>query len=280
VREVNGLPLARHPEIVVAVRAPSAVDIAETSLGLNPATIAVTMTNTGAAAVRLGEVHLGFVVKRGDVELSCAPQAVDRANDADTLAPGESFTATGNLGCWTPIAGEYVARVFVAFDADGEGVAPGDLAGEIHFAIVDSSRRAAREAPTHPGLFALAGGAIRTPPVADVDAAERGYQVAVVVMNASARNITFPAARVSLRVYAAGATTPCTGEATAIRLPQLGSGQVQVLHVPVTCLRDRLGDYVVVVHAAFEGEAEEAGFDIGRVPVRVTRDLDVLIPRR
>jgi hypothetical protein len=261
------------------VSGPRAVRIQETVPGLNSATFAVTITNTGPVAVRLGEVHLAFAVRRNDVELSCSAQSGDRANYVDTLAPGESFTATANLGCWTPIVGEYVVSVFAAFDSDGGGGARGDAVGEVGLEILDPSGRAAHEAPTHSGLFALAGGAIRTPPVGVLEAGDGGYHLAIALVNAGKSPLELQAARVSLRVYAAGAATPCASQTDAIPIPRLTSGAVHVLHVPVTCVRDRTGDYVVVAHLAFEGEAEGAGFDVGPVAVRVTRDLDVLIPR-
>jgi hypothetical protein len=85
---------------------------------------------------------------------------------------------------------------------------------------------------------------------------------------------------VSLRAYLGGAATPCTSEAFVRRVPALSVGAVRVLHVPVTCVRDRPGDYVVAAHVTFDGEGEISGFDVGRVSVRVTRDLDVMVPLR
>ncbi|MGO8997709.1 MAG: hypothetical protein ACLQVI_30700 [Polyangiaceae bacterium] len=277
--EARGQPLANHPELYAIVRAPQTFGIDETSLGLNEGAVSVTITNTGRSSVPVGVVGVAFTTWRGDVELPCISQTPDRANDADALAPGESFTATVNLGCWTPIAGNYVSRVFVQLDAsDGGGKTRGDFAGEIGFAVLDPSDRAAREAPSHRGLFALAGGALRTPPIGELEPAERGYHVTIVFVNAGPRPLALPPVRASLRVYALGSTTPCAGESMVRSLPPLASGAIQVVHLPVTCVRDRQGDYDVVVHVLFEGEGEASGFDVGHVNVRVTRDLDVIMP--
>ncbi len=269
-----GAPLARHPELRATVHAPSSLTIDETTLGLNEAAIAVTIANSGRAPRRLGDIRLTFAVLRRGVELSCAPRTShpDHASDAGTLAPGEAFTATANLGCWTPIAGAYSVKAFVAFDADGPNQGRGDLAGEFPFMIVDPNDRAAKAAPLHPDLFALSGGNAGTAPVGEREPDDRVYSVGIVLVNAGPRALALPALSASLRVYRIGEGLPCAGESFVRPLPALAPGAVYVTHVPATCIRDQPGDYLIVTHVVFDGEDATTGFDIGRVNVRVTSD--------
>ena len=272
-----GAELSRHPGLRATFSGPREFTIDQTTLGLNEGIVTVVLTNVGPTARRLGKVRLAFAIHRNDVELPCVARKPDYANDAGTLAPGESFTATSNLGCWTPIAGTYTARAFVTFDADG-GAAQGDLAGQATFALVAPSGNAAHEAPSHPGLFALAGGGALTLPVPEGEQEDRDYKIAIVFTNATPRELDVPPVRASLIVYRIGEETPCMGEAIVRSLPSLASGAINVLRLPVTCVRDKPGDYVIVARVAFEHEDEKVAFDAGRVRVRVTTDLGTILP--
>ena len=271
-------PHAQRLDLRAAMRGRGSHTIDETAVGMNETNVSVTITNTGSLTEPIGMLHLAFHIHRGDVELPCLPRKVDHANDAGVLPPGASFTVTTPLGCWTPVAGEYRVGVVLSFDDPSRTA----LRSAFEFEVEDPRGRAAHESPTHPGIFALAGGDSKTLPIQEEKAAIGQYGIALVVANVSTRAVVLPPALVSLRVFRIGDPLPCVGETFARSLPPLAPGAVEVVHVPVTCVRDKLGDYLVRIQLAFLGEddpssseapsSEAHSFEAGRVRVRVTRE--------
>jgi hypothetical protein len=76
---------------------------------------------------------------------------------------------------------------------------------------------------------------------------------------------------VTLEVFRVGDALPCTSQVSLHAIAPLEPGAIHVEHVPVTCLRDRLGVYWLRALVGFvANEAVEAG----RLRVEVTRDVD------
>jgi hypothetical protein len=270
---LGGTRLLHHPDLRATVRAPERVLFGSTVNGLDEAQVSISITNGAPSPADVGGVRVSFSAEREGIAFPCEPQPVA---DARTLDPHRSFETTWSLRCWTPLAGAYTVRAFLALGGDPSS-GRGDLAGVFPLEVVDPTKRAARAVAARPGLFALAGGEVETLPAGDSGGGKGGYRIAVVLTNGSADPVAPGTARVELAVFRVGTTIPCTGEATLRSLSALPAGDVQVLHVPVTCIRDQPGDYDVVVRLAI-GDAAAPLADIGRVRVRVTRELGIFIP--
>jgi hypothetical protein len=245
---------------------PRFVGFESTSYGLNDALAAITVTNDGSEPVPVGDLRVAFEVRRNQIAFPCERQSYSRELDAATLPPHGSFTGYAPLRCWTPLPGSYDAEATVGF-AGGTRL----MVASFGFHVVDDSKTSARPIPSRPGLYVLAGDETRVLPVPEGTSSAPGPRFAVVFVNASERPLALPPARVTLEVFRVGDALACTSQVSVHVVAPLDPGAVHVEHVPVTCLRDRIGVYWLRALVGFEAnEAVEAG----RVRVEVTRNVD------
>ena len=267
-----GTPLARHPGLRATLSVPSEFTIDQTTLGLNEGIVTVTITNAGPSARRLGKVRLAFAIHRNDVEsLRSAEARHLRKRRRHACArrvihcDGEPRMLDSDRG---QVCGASVRDLRYGWRRrPRRSRRPGRLcAGQ-------PNGNAAHEAPSHPGLFALAGGGALTLPVPEGEPEDRSYKIAIVFSNATRHDLEVPPVRASLLVYRVGEETPCTGEAIVRSLPSLASGALNVLRIPVTCVRDKPGDYVIVARVAFDMRTKKSrlmrgAYESGSRPTR------------
>lgn len=148
----RGAPLARHRALLATIRVPKTIAFDPWTLGRNEAPVTITLTNAGSLPVRVGTLRPSFELHKDGVAFPCEPRALDRAEEAGTLHPGDSFTVSTTLGCWTPLTGRYTGRAFVAFGAEATVA---EEAGELAFDVIDPAGRSGRPDAARPGLSTL-----------------------------------------------------------------------------------------------------------------------------
>jgi hypothetical protein len=215
-------------------------------------------------------------VQRDGVAFRCEPHDESHEHDAAVLAPGESFAFARTMHCWTPAPGRYEVESFIALGDDPTFA----LAGTFAMDLLDDPASAPRACPERPGLYVAMGGDRRTQPIPmRRDGREDGYHVVIVIANASRAPVHGGSLKVAFMVRRKGSDVACGGETIARSLPEtLASGEVHVFRVPVTCIREKEGAYVVTGQLAFDEPVGSDAIEIGRVSVRVTSDPLLLWP--
>jgi hypothetical protein len=273
--KARGASLDGYPDLLAEVRGPSAVSYASTSVGLNDAEVAIVLRNVSGVARAIGAVKIRFAVRREGVEFRCEAHDEEHEREPRVLAEGETFAFVRTMHCWTPIPGRYDVQPFVAL-----GSAPYTRAEPFTMAVESDAVFGPRACPARPGLFAAMGGDRRSPPMPmRREGRAEGYRAVIVVANGSAHAVAGGPVKLAFLVTKKGSDLTCGGETIARTLPpSLAPGEVSVLRVPVECIREVEGDYVVKGQLAFDEPPGSDAIEIGRMGVRVTSDPLLLWP--
>jgi hypothetical protein len=257
------------------VRAPSRVPYDATALGLGGHAVAIRLTNPGTEPVRVDRLRVAFTATREGVAFRCKEHVGGsmQTREPASLRGGETFTFERDLDCTMPLPGHYdVSAAWQLSDRDRTG-----SLGTFSIDLVAGKGNLPVPYPARAGLHALMIGNRETRPLTD-DAWARGdYRVVLALINGGRQPVEVGPGRLAFLVYKEGSPLPCSGQAEDVALPAaLAPGAVHVVRAPVACAPSEEGRYRIIGRFSLVAVGDE--IDIGRIPLRVTRDPRLFTP--
>ena len=272
--EEGGTSYGPSPNLRVAVTGPATTKTQRTAGGYR---VAVSMTNGGAAPMRLGTTTMLFAVTRDGVDFPCAPSgSAGPASDPSTLAPGQTMKLERELPCALPVAGKYEVRAYLRF---GQDPTSPPLATELvgTFPVEVTRPDVANEHPygPNPGLIVVIDGKPQTRPLTADEAKQGLYSVFVDVTNTTKKPIELKTPRVVFTATRNGQPVKCSPDMAKTILvgpTTVEPGRTERYTAPVQCDLTAEGQYELGGFVNFGHTGKGADTSIGKLTLQVVNE--------
>lgn len=263
---------AAKPELTATPRGDTRLTWAPALLGAKPPVVRIEVANAGDASLDVREFVARLEATRDGATFECAEEE-PIGRDATTVAPGKKVTFHRTFECALPLPGTYDARIVATFGS-GPRRAEHRVPSAFELDVVTPDAYAPRPLAGVDGALV----AIGTGRLLAASSAEGSATLAMLIVNASSREVKLPSLRVALSVEREGQRASCREDAVALEAPHaLAPGHSTVATVDVECIGLGAAGRYELSARVFAGDRTTR---VGPLRVDVTRNPLLIDPER